>query len=313
MSYFECEHGKKYYPFGKGGRENLLKALIYAAEVGTVKENSSSDSSNNSNNSSSSNSAHDHSHDHNHSAGGGCGSKGGAGAGGGESKASLVTLYDRLLTCPLHRLPLSEDVSGSSTSSSSSSGGSDTTTTSAGPSEYSSTNAEVRAALDSIDPSSPVQPSAAAAGPVLPVVLRCPNSSAAKVYTALADDMILGIYKMHLDAQILPTVTFIENRGIVLRYFTAHEALEFVIPPVELRIREPNTGKLREKHEELREKLMKSGKSGGREGSGEVIPVRFDFKGNYGVGIAWSDGHHGEIYHYNVLRKVAEELNVGKK
>lgn len=34
MAYFECEHGTRYYPFGRGGRENLLagcKALLGGA------------------------------------------------------------------------------------------------------------------------------------------------------------------------------------------------------------------------------------------------------------------------------------------
>ena len=28
MAYFTCEHGTRYYPFGKGGREKLLKGLV---------------------------------------------------------------------------------------------------------------------------------------------------------------------------------------------------------------------------------------------------------------------------------------------
>jgi len=27
MSYFECEHGKKYFPFGRGGKEKVLRSL----------------------------------------------------------------------------------------------------------------------------------------------------------------------------------------------------------------------------------------------------------------------------------------------
>lgn len=31
MSYFMCHHGEKYYPFGQGGRENLLRGLQMSA------------------------------------------------------------------------------------------------------------------------------------------------------------------------------------------------------------------------------------------------------------------------------------------
>lgn len=27
MSYFECDHGKRHFPFGRGGRQNLLEGL----------------------------------------------------------------------------------------------------------------------------------------------------------------------------------------------------------------------------------------------------------------------------------------------
>lgn len=39
-----------------------------------------------------------------------------------------------------------------------------------------------------------------------------------------------------------------------------------------------------------------------------VEPVGIDVRGNYAVSISWSDGHRGAIYSYQVLRKVAEQL-----
>ncbi len=38
---------------------------------------------------------------------------------------------------------------------------------------------------------------------------------------------------------------------------------------------------------------------------GDVVPVNFIKKGNYGVGIVWSDGHHGHIYSFDILKKIA--------
>ncbi|CAN0451036.1 unnamed protein product, partial [Hapterophycus canaliculatus] len=40
----------------------------------------------------------------------------------------------------------------------------------------------------------------------------------------------------------------------------------------------------------------------------DVEPVSIGVRGNYAVSISWSDGHRGAIYSYQVLRKVAEQL-----
>ena len=32
MSYFICDAGKKYYPFGRGGRENILRGLGFLSD-----------------------------------------------------------------------------------------------------------------------------------------------------------------------------------------------------------------------------------------------------------------------------------------
>lgn len=39
MSYFTCNHGEIYYPFGKGGRENLLKSIYIdqASDIDRIK------------------------------------------------------------------------------------------------------------------------------------------------------------------------------------------------------------------------------------------------------------------------------------
>ena len=38
-------------------------------------------------------------------------------------------------------------------------------------------------------------------------------------------------------------------------------------------------------------------------------PIHFDFKGNYGVAINWSDGHYADIFPFEVLKVIAEELS----
>lgn len=43
----------------------------------------------------------------------------------------------------------------------------------------------------------------------------------------------------------------------------------------------------------------------------DVTPVSLSKRGNYAVSVAWSDGHRGGIYSYEVLRKVAEAVAVG--
>ena len=39
-----------------------------------------------------------------------------------------------------------------------------------------------------------------------------------------------------------------------------------------------------------------------------TVPVQLDFKGNYGVSVVWSDGHYADIFPFDVLRDLGEEL-----
>jgi DUF971 family protein len=39
-----------------------------------------------------------------------------------------------------------------------------------------------------------------------------------------------------------------------------------------------------------------------------VLPVRLDFKGNYGVAINWDDGHYADIFPFDILREIGEDL-----
>jgi DUF971 family protein len=44
-----------------------------------------------------------------------------------------------------------------------------------------------------------------------------------------------------------------------------------------------------------------------------VQAVKFDHKGQYGVAVVWSDGHYADIFPYDVLRSIAEELATQKR
>jgi DUF971 family protein len=39
-----------------------------------------------------------------------------------------------------------------------------------------------------------------------------------------------------------------------------------------------------------------------------VLPLRLDFKGNYGVAINWDDGHYADIFPFDILREIGEDL-----
>jgi hypothetical protein len=88
--------------------------------------------------------------------------------------------------------------------------------------------------------------------PPVPVVLRAPNSKVAKVYESLADDVIIEILKLQLEAQAVPSVSLVPKRGLVVRYYTATKAFEYIIPAIELRLRDPSTGRLLADHSALR-------------------------------------------------------------
>ena len=92
-----------------------------------------------------------------------------------------------------------------------------------------------------------------------------------------------------------PWIGYVEAReAVVLRYFSAHKAEEFYIPALELRIRDPKTGKIIANESTSQYK--------------GCTPVKFEPKGNYGVAIIWSDGFYADIYSFAVLREIADEL-----
>jgi DUF971 family protein len=131
------------------------------------------------------------------------------------------------------------------------------------------------------------------------VVKREPACDVSAIYDGLVDDAVSEMFKLYVEARTIPHVSHVQSReGILLRYFTPSQATEYFIPSAELRQRDPKTGKKRvESDEDIAVKRL------------SAQPVAFDLKGNYGVSIIWDDGHFADIYPYDVLRLIAEELN----
>ena len=237
MSYFQCDAGKKYYPFGRGGRENLLNALSFAARIEdgrpdiVDKENEIPKST--------------------------CGSKKQS-----LQQGSLGDMYDRLQHCPLHSIPLSAETSGVE--------------------EHGHIDVNHRNGLGKIP---------------TPMVLKSLDSPVAKSFSKLADDVIVEIIKLQMDALVVPSISLNADHRLVLRYFTTQQAFEYIFDALELRLRDPQSGKLVTNHIDLRKQLT------------GVTPIVFDCKGNYGVAINWSDGYYTDIFPFSILKSIALELS----
>lgn len=96
----------------------------------------------------------------------------------------------------------------------------------------------------------------------------------------------------------LPSITYVPDRGIVLRYFTASSVREWVLPTLELRLRDPRTGRRITGPGQMDENALRDRR---------LHPLHFDYKGSYGVAISWSDGHYADIFPFDILKKIAEE------
>jgi Mrp family chromosome partitioning ATPase len=129
-----------------------------------------------------------------------------------------------------------------------------------------------------------------------------PDAEVAVLYEALADDMLLQIARQSITATMIPSMSFDSSRGVILRYFGTSSVEEFAVPCWQIRDRDPLTGELLPTAPSDSERQTKYG---------AIEPVKFDTKGNYGVSIIWSDGHYADIFPFEVLRTLAEE--VGRK
>ncbi|CAM9690246.1 unnamed protein product [Discosporangium mesarthrocarpum] len=127
-----------------------------------------------------------------------------------------------------------------------------------------------------------------------PIALSNPEAEESKVYLSLSDAVVSEVFRGVSTVAETPEVMFKPGRGIVIRYMSEAEATEFVLPPYELRLRDPATGDPLPEEQTVMV-------------TDDVVPLSIGTRGNYAVSIEWSDGHRGSLYSYGVLRKVAEE------
>lgn len=100
----------------------------------------------------------------------------------------------------------------------------------------------------------------------LPAVLRAPQSEEATVFSTLAADVARQVLRAEINAQLIPSVTYVKGKGLLLRsalipcvsiilrrvsyhfshslcrYFTSSSATELLISCKDLRMRDPRTG-----------------------------------------------------------------------
>ena len=152
---------------------------------------------------------------------------------------------------------------------------------------------------------SPSSSSAEVATPA-PVAMRLPDSEAARAYGALAESVTGQIFRNQLKAELVPSLTYIEGQGILLRYFSATSVKEYSVPIWELRSRDPATGVRTQSESSESDTAALTAKYA------DVGLSTFDMKGNYGVSFVWSDGYYMDIFPFEVLRQIAEETTKAK-
>jgi NUBPL iron-transfer P-loop NTPase/Gamma-butyrobetaine hydroxylase-like, N-terminal len=132
-----------------------------------------------------------------------------------------------------------------------------------------------------------------------PIVAAQPAAAEAAVYASLARAVVAGALQASNTAAPAPVVKFDAARGVITVAVVGETSAQlYRIPPRELRVREARTGlKLVPAQADVVPR--------------DVVPLSFDVKGNYAVGIVWSDGHKADIYPYDVLIKIGEELLAG--
>jgi DUF971 family protein len=123
------------------------------------------------------------------------------------------------------------------------------------------------------------------------------------IYADLSKKLTTEIFKIFVDAKLIPSLRFIEGRGIVLRYFGTNSASEYVVSPESLRKRDPRTGVVRKDDTSRFHRII-----GNSLNTSKIpVPTHFEIRGNYGVSITWSDGFDADIYPFEILKKIALE------
>ena len=106
-----------------------------------------------------------------------------------------------------------------------------------------------------------------------------------------------------MKAELVPSLSYSsDNNAVTLRYFTATTVQEYYIPIWELRSRNPATGNRTEVDVSLSDIELENKYK-------NMIPTKFDMKGNYGVSFVWSDGFYMDIFPFEVLREMADNIN----
>ena len=129
-----------------------------------------------------------------------------------------------------------------------------------------------------------------------------PAGTERAVYDALARRVIEDVYRRQHRVDRpgeLPRATRVEHkhgRGIVMRVFEDDVAREYAISPVELRLRDPRTGRRLGDDAEAHARVPQ-----------DVKPKKITPKGSYGHAIEWSDGHKGVIYRNEALLWAARD------
>jgi Mrp family chromosome partitioning ATPase/DUF971 family protein len=123
-----------------------------------------------------------------------------------------------------------------------------------------------------------------------PLVLEMPDSDLAGTYRDLAGAVVREIERIENGAIVAPSVTYDEQKGIVVRIPGDDER---VIHPADLRRRCQCAG-CRDEH--TGEAILKP-----EDVPDDVYPVGIEPMGNYAVAVRWSDGHESSIYPYDKL------------
>jgi DUF971 family protein len=86
---------------------------------------------------------------------------------------------------------------------------------------------------------------------------------------------------------------------VVLRFLHAESAQEFVVGPKELRLASKDALSV-DIHNTGRQILMEG------DVPDDIVPLRIEARGNYGVSVDWSDGHDKAIYTFDDIIALAE-------
>ena len=120
-------------------------------------------------------------------------------------------------------------------------------------------------------------------------------------YHEVADAVVQELFKVEVSASSTPSVSLDNSKKLfIMRYFTSSRADELSCPMWEIRRRDAKTGAVSDA-DSLRLDYLRS-----------VEITTVEQKGHYGVAFVWSDGHYADIFPFDVLRQICEEVSRSK-